>query len=459
MILKKTIGAVLICLLFTQAHAQKNYSFIGFQCLPQAHSFNPALNANNKVYINFGLGSHSLGFTHSGFRLNDLIVARPQDDSLTFDVANALSKTKDLNYMDFNVKSELLALGINSGKRYFSFTASFRFDLSFAYTHDFMQLLIEGNGQDLLGQRASLDDMGLNANTYLEFALGYNQKIGKRWKVGGRYKLLSGIANVSTIKSRLGLTTDEETYALTLDGEVDIRSSNAYAFIPQEGSVTPDLQNVLAGIKGFGNMGHSLDLGATFDATEKLKLQASVLDLGFITWKTNVQNYRRDDIEFTFEGVELRQAIGDTNYLDNLQDSISEVFKFENDKESYTRALPMRIIIGGNYSFNNVLSTGVYYFSDFSNTNYRPSIVLTGSFKLSQIFFINTNYMATTNSFLNFGAGFAIKLLGIETFVTTDNLLGLLNPGAARNAHVAAGFNLVFGKHREEKEKQDIIEI
>ena len=67
-----------------------------------------------------------------------------------------------------------------------------------------------------------MDGLGLNFNSYMEYSAGYSQKIGKRLTIGSRVKTLSGIANVKTRKSVLGLTTNEDTYALTLDGELDL---------------------------------------------------------------------------------------------------------------------------------------------------------------------------------------------------------------------------------------------
>ena len=99
-----SICALIVILFFQQnTWAQNNFGFYGgMQKMPQSHQYNPVFNADNKVTFSIGTGSHSLGLSNSGFTLNNLLVSRPQDDSLVFSPSGAVSKMSKLNFLDFH---------------------------------------------------------------------------------------------------------------------------------------------------------------------------------------------------------------------------------------------------------------------------------------------------------------------------------------------------------------------
>jgi hypothetical protein len=427
--------------------AQRNFGFYnGLQNLPQSHYYNPSWNAKNKIYFSIGTGMHSLGASNSGFALNDALVTRAQDDSLVIDVEGALSKMAKINYLGASVQNELFGFGVKLKKHYISFGVVNRLDFHFAYPKDFIQLIFEGNGGSFLGQRASMDGLGVNFNSYMEYGLGINRELGSRLKVGARVKLLSGVANVKTKKSELGLTTDATTFDLTLDGELDLRTAG----IPDSNSTFDQ-----KGAYNFKNRGLAFDFGFTFEATEKLKLTGSLLDLGSIKWTQNVQNFEREAFSYTFQGADINQALKDSNYLETLQDTLREIFLVDGNNTSYRAALPMRVILGANYDINNLFGVGAVWFSDFTNRKYRPTLMLTGTLHVKNWLFVNLNYTMTARSAKNIGIGLGLKGLGMSYFITTDNILGFMSPGGARNFHISTGLGFCIGRTDREKKSEN----
>jgi hypothetical protein len=428
----------------TASFAQRNFGFYnGFQNLPQSHYYNPSWNAKNNVYFSIGTGLHSLGASNSGFALKDILVDRSQDDSLEIDIAGALNKMANLNYLGATIQNELFGLGIKLKKHYISFGIVNRLDFHLAYPKDFIQLIFEGNGGAFLGQRANMDGLGFNMNSYVEYGIGINREIGSKLKIGARVKLLSGVANVKTKKSALGLTTDATTFDLTLDGELDLRTSG----IPDSDSTFDQ-----KGAYNFKNRGLAFDFGFTFEATEKLKLTGSLLDLGSIRWKQNVQNFERKAFSYNFQGVDINQALQDSNYLETFQDTLKEIFLVDGNNASYRAALPMRVILGATYDLNKLFGVGAVWFSDFTNKKYRPTLMLTGSLHVKNWLFVNVNYSISSRSAKNLGVGLGLKGLGMSYFITTDNLLGFMNPAGARNFHVSTGLGFCIGRTDREKE-------
>jgi hypothetical protein len=432
-------------LLFTKenVYAQRNFGlYSGMQNLPQSHYYNPSWNAKNKIYFSIGMGMHSIGASNSGFALKDVLANRPQDDSLEIDVAGALSKMGKINFFGGTMQNELLGFGIKIKENYFSFGIVNRFDFHFAYPKDFIQLLFEGNGSSFLGQRANMDGLGLNVNSYLEYGIGVNRQLNPKLKVGARVKLLSGIANVKTKKSALGLTTDATTFDLTLDGELDLRTSGIH-----DSNSTFDQK----GAYNFKNRGLAFDFGFTYQATDKLTLTGSLLDLGSIKWTQNIQNFERKNFSHTFRGADINQAISDSNYFETLQDSLKDIFLVDGNNTSYRTALPLRIILGGSYDINELFGVGAVWFSDFTNRKYRPTIMLTGTMHVKNWLFVNLNYTITARSSKNIGIGVGLKGLGMSYFITTDNVLGFISPGGAKNFHISTGLGFCIGRTDNEK--------
>lgn len=443
---KHTIALLLVFLFQSSFNAQNNFSFYGgMQNMPQAHNYNPAFNSKNRINFSIGTGMHSIGISNSGFTLKDLLVTRPQDDSLVFSPSTAVSKMAKLNFLDFNLQNEIFSMGLRVRKMYFSVGLLNRMDFQFAYPKDFFLLMTEGNGGSLLGQRADMDGLGLNINSYLELAFGANRSFGEKLKVGARVKLLAGVANVSTKKSVLGLTTNATTYDLTLDGELDLRTSGL-----SFDSLSYDPTTALSA----RNKGLAFDFGATYQLTEKLLLSASILDLGSIKWTQNINNYTRSSFSYTFQGVDLNQAAQDSNYFETIADTLEQIFKVEGNNDSYRSVLPARIIIGGNYTLTKNFGAGAFLFSQFSNSRYRPTLLLQGSFNLKNWLTLNLNYSVNARSAKNLGFGLGLKGAGMAFFLSTDNLFGFITPAYAKNFHASAGLAFCIGRDKEDKREK-----
>lgn len=443
--MKKQILFLALTFVFitSTALSQRNYSFYNFQNLAQSHYFNPAFKASNKIYIGIPTGMQSFGASNSGFTYKNLFTRR-SDDSLVLDPGAAISKMKDLNFARFHIYNEAIGAGARFGKNYASFSVMAKTDFSLAYPQDLIQLIFEGNGKEFLGKRANLDGFGISLNSYVEYALGFNRELNNRFTVGGRLKFLSGIANITTRKSILGITTNEENYALTIDGELDIRSAGIIGDTPFDQG---NFSDIFTNFSSFKNFGMATDLGGSFKMNDKFNFTASVLDLGFIKWDENVNNYKKDYIEFSFDGVDLNEALKDTsNYFENLKDSILDIVRLEENQTAYTNALPTRIILGGTYNFNKLLSVSTTLFNDFNNRKYNPTLLVSGAFKVRNFFQVYTNYMATTNSFGNVGLGFCVKGAGVQFYLVTDNILASINPARAKVFHVSTGFNINIGR-------------
>lgn len=423
--------------------AQRNFSLYQLNTTAQSHYLNPAFKPNSKVYLSLPLGMQSFGASHSGFTVNHLIHSRSQDDSLELKPAIAIDKMAKLNFVNLDLQNEIFGFGFRTKKSYFSFGIVHRSQINFMYSRDLFRFAFEGNGQRFLGERASLDGLGFNLNSYLEYGIGFNHKFGEKLTIGGRLKMLSGIANVHTRKSELGIFTDETTFDLTIDGALEVNSSNMAPFFD---STTTNF-NPAKYAFNFDNRGFGLDLGAMYEMTEKISFSASVVDLGFINWKTNNRNFASTDFNYTFQGVNLNDFLKDSSdVFENLNDTLKDVFRQTENTNAYRTSLYTRFYIGGSYKFTEKLILSGLWYNEILHGKYRPGLTVAANFKAKEWFSATVNYTAYGRSFSNLGAGFSLRGGPIQFFLMSDNLLGFLVPQGSKNIHLTTGLSLLFGK-------------
>jgi hypothetical protein len=452
MILRTSIVVISFLCLGSFAYSQRNFSLYNLDNTPQAHYLNPAFRPGANFYISIPLGMQSFGVSHSGFTVNDLLQTRSYDDSLELRPDIAIEKMAKVNHINVEAQNELFGMGIRFKKNYVSFSVTNRTQFNFLYSRDLFKFALQGNGKEFIGQRASLDGLGVNLNSYIEYGVGYNREINKKLAVGARFKLLSGIANVHTSKSQLGIYTDPEDFDLTIDGSMRVNTANIAPFYEDS---TGDFYNTgYAYAYNFQNKGFGIDLGATYQVSKKLQVNASIVDLGFINWQTNTKNYVSNEVNYTFQGIDLNGFFTDSiDVLERLTDSLEQVFSQTENTDSYTTSLYTRFYIGAQYQLNKQFNGNILLYNEFVNKRYRPGLILSMNTKLGQWLTASVNYSIYGRSFTNLGLGLSLRGGPIQWYITSDNFLGFMFPQASKNLHIMTGFGIMIGKPDKDKGK------
>ncbi|MEM9022181.1 MAG: DUF5723 family protein [Bacteroidota bacterium] len=335
------------------AVAQQGYTLYNMRYLPQATFLNPAFQPECKVHVGIPGVSGLYGRAGwSGFFWKDA-VELDANDSLEYTIDNAISKLGSANYLDGSARVDALHFGFWLNERsYLSFNASSRFYSRLVLSDQVFQLLWEGNGGSLLGERIPSDHLSLDGTWYNEYAVHYSRQVNDKWTVGGRLKLLQGMANFWTKELDMELFTNEETFWLELDGDMQFNTSGLDSITNGEDD---DLDNIDYNLK---NLGVGIDLGAVYKVSEKLELSASILDLGFINWSNRVRNYEYNDVNLEFRGfdgfdelLDNTDAFADSleSTLEQLADSLRDQADPEENNDSYRTMLVGRFYFGGNY--------------------------------------------------------------------------------------------------------------
>jgi hypothetical protein len=426
----------------TQLLSQRNFTLFNMRGMPQAVYVNPSYMPDARVYVSLPLGMINASVGSDGFAYDDLFTKDDKGKSI-FNTESLISNLRDKNMVFVDLQQELLGVGVKLLGTYVNFSVMNRFNTSLILPKDFLTFAMEGNGKSLLGNRANMDGIGLNINSFIEYGIGVTKSLG-RFTIGGKAKMLSGIANFNTRYSTLGITTNAETFDLAIDGGAQFNTSNITGVF-QDSTRSAALKGLSGAGFNFNNIGYGFDLGLSVKMTDYLTLTASVLDIGQITWKNDVKTYTQENFDFVFRGVDFNQFLADTSKtpVNVLQDTLTSIFKQNESKESYSTGLGTKYYVGAFHQFSNLFGVSALIYSQVLRKNYIGGVTLGFNFKLKKLLTINANYTYTNKSWTNLGLGLNFKALGpFQFYLITDNVLGFVMPNKAKLVNVCGGFSI-----------------
>ncbi|MDB4082649.1 DUF5723 family protein [Vicingaceae bacterium] len=442
--MKNQILTLSLCLLFSfVSKAQQDLTLFNFNDIPQSSYSNPSNQFNGKFFIGIPvLSSSYYSLSNSGFAYSDFI--KQDGDSLRLDFNSMITGLEDENFLSFNTKIDLISFGFKVGKRtQIMLNATENINMRFNYTKDLATFIHKGNlAYD--DNTADFTGTAFSANYYREYGISLSHQLTNKLRLGARLKYLYGIANLDTKRSDLKLTTDPNTYALTATSDILINTSGNTDILSSSSMTGED-----GFLSGSGNRGFGIDLGMNYELNEKLSLNASVVDLGFINWNTNTTNYLIDKGQSYFDGIEInafspQDDTTGTSPYDRLVDSLEVAFNVQESNDSYTNPLVGRIYMGANYKYNERLVFGGLIQSEFYKRNIKPSLTLSANYKATKWIGLAASYSMINRSFNNLGIGININPGQVQFYIVSDNILSGFRPQHARHAQIRAGINFII---------------
>lgn len=465
--MKKTVRILFCFLIFHQVlFAQQNFVLYNMRFIPQSGYANPSLLPVGRINIGLpGISSIYANFGNSGFTLNDLF--KTSGGVVSYNMDGVLGKLKKNNYITASIHVDLLSFGFKVQKNYFSFNLTEKADLWFRYPKDFLDFAWKGNGA-FLGTEKNFN-FGINASHYREWGFGYIRELNEKLTIGGKFKLLGGMENVSTKKTDVKFYTDPIDFSYRISSDILINSS---VDTGQYSNLNPTSY-----LFSFKNTGLGVDLGATYQLNEKFNFSASLIDLGYINWKSSTQNFysKNPGATILYKGVGFDALGVDTlkleKALQEMGDSLKNTFEIKDDHhDRYKTYLPAQLYIGGNYNINDKNYAGVLLYAQLLDKTFRPGITLSMSSRVGKVLSSVLSYSIFNRSYSNIGFGFSLNLGPVQLYAVSDNVLGmlLLNnykthngssfsvPSYTRSTNVRAGLNLTFGRGVHDKDKDGI---
>ncbi|MEI8202718.1 MAG: DUF5723 family protein [Bacteroidota bacterium] len=444
---RKFLLLLLLIAYYSDISAQDSYTLYYLKNVPQSSRLNASYIPNFKYYVGFPLLSMwNVGAENNAFSYHDLIHKRA-DDSLIFDQNNVLNGLSKNNLLSFEVHDEILAFGFHVGKRnWLQLGLNQNIIASYGYTSDFLKLILKGNAQ-FIGKTIDITGNSLNATFYHDVSLSFARKINNNISAGFRVKYLIGIANIYSEKSKVTLSTDETTFALT--GVSDVLEHTSY----------PDSKNLNTSFYG-RNHGWAFDIGAQYQLNDKFSFSASVVDLfGSIKWKENPRTFqsKNPNSSFSFEGFNIDSLVRSNaiqqDYMNNFLDSIKNTFDIKETNQSYTSKINTKLYLAGFYNLTPKDIFGVMLRNEFIPNTFKPSVTLSYNRDFGKNFGIAVTYSIHNHTYTNFGLGLNGNIGPIQLYAISDNLYGLIMPLDTKKTNITFGINLVFGKSDAKKAK------
>ncbi|MBE9467538.1 MAG: hypothetical protein IMY72_04335 [Bacteroidetes bacterium] len=442
--MKRIIYFFILFTITTSVSAQEINTLYFMRSIPQSNALNPAIQRNCRVFIGLpALSSMYFDFS-TGIAYNDFLTKNNVTNKYDYDIDKLITRLDSKNYFSSSVNINLFSLGLK-----FKNNLSFTLDVSekvFARAgipRDLIKFAWQGNSQ-FVGKQANFDNFNVDLDYYHELALGVSKKIGQV-TVGAKGKVLLGIGNITSKKTELRMTSDPSDFDLTINSDIQINTSGPFAITqkPDSSLNTPEFdenKSVTDIFLNRENMGFALDAGIVYDINDFVSLSASVIDLGFINWKSDVNNISQTG-SFTYSGPDANDT---TNFFSGIVDSIKNSFKPDPiTHDSYSSSLASKIYFGGAFNLNKNISFGVLSRGEIYNKKYSQGFTFSANTHFLKFLSTTVSYTMNDKGYNNFGLGLGLKGGPLQFYIVSDNIP--VKPQELSYVNFRFGFNLLFG--------------
>ena len=475
-----TIGFFLtIITIHNSLHAQEEVSMYYLNSVPQSIRLNPAVTPDYKGYFG-GLVVPILGqilpplnidISTNSFTYKD-IIQKPggiygdslawvfRDTTLARQFLDGLDRVVKIN---FHTYIDLLHFGFKTQNMFWHFSMVEKIEVTSSIPRDLMRLLWYGNA-GFPSSTIDLSNLGVSAMHYRELGVGVSHQVNDQLSLGAKAKALFGMSNVDMPKTNIEWYTDPATSEFRFNTDFIINVTQPAADIHDlrydtEGDsiifdYTEKSFKPLDYALNFKNLGMAFDLGAVFTPVNKVKIHASITDLGFIRWRDNVTNIHARGKDFSFKGFDFINIMNDSidDFFDDLLDSLVHSLDPQLKHQAYTTTTPMKIYLGGEYQLTDIISFGVLYKGTKWTDRLSSSFTVSANIN-KQGFGGVVSYSISKDYLHNVGVGVAFRIGGWQTFIVTDNILAVA-PYNVRNFSIRFGSNWIF---RQKKKSAQLI--
>jgi hypothetical protein len=467
--------------------AAQNSQVLYYMNLPQRHFLNPALRPTNSLYIglpalsgiNLNVNNNFVNFSDVFSNSGDSVISILHPD---YDVSKFIAKIKDIDAIEPEAVVQLFGLGFNAGKDLYIFLdINERVAANIALPGDLLRLAFEGNEQ-FVGNKVDLSSLRGSAFYYREAGLGFSKNFGDNLRIGIKGKLLMGMAAASIDNKSLGITINDD-YTHTFDADLMVNFSapltvytngqNTLDSISFDDSRFDNTSGIIDYLLNFSNTGFGLDIGAEYSFSDRLKVSASVTDLGYIKWKRDITNLKAES-QFNFSGIDLLEVYNGNMTFDSLGqellDSLKNSLYLTDTQTPFTTYLPFGVTFGGSYNLNKSFSVGVLSYTRIIGKQIREALTVSANLNFGNAFSTTLAYTAANGRYDNLGAGLAFRTGCFQIYLLADRIPVTWNkiktdktnipvPVSWNTIHARIGMNLAFGNKIKKKDDKPMVVV
>ncbi|MFA5330458.1 MAG: DUF5723 family protein [Prolixibacteraceae bacterium] len=431
---------LLACLLFLVLFGRAQSSLIFYSTEDQFNSsnFNPAFLTSQKnfTFSIFPLSGMSVGYNNQDV-VRDMLMKVLRGDSIKDAMTEVFNQLVQRGVFYQRFESSLLNFGVDTKYGNFNFRIKEIEQLMSNLKGDFSDFITDPNYNTLFINRPQKFPM--NMIYYREYSLGYAREIiPHKLSVGVRAKLYYGKFTASSgVQGEL--TKVNNNFYLNTSGSVKLSIPLNIVQTPSDSIITGGnlADNFKAGdfLLNTKNRGVGIDLGFKYILNDELTISASIIDLGKISWKNNlntvnyVGKYRFPDEYTDTEATGNDHITKQPSFAQDTTFMTNALFKASISHEAFSNPLPAVVYGAIQYQLNPKLNIGlVDRYIRFKGMSFN-SISVTGTFNWGKNITVNTGYSIIGNSYFNFPFGIVRNSEKGQFYIGTDNLLSFVLPG------------------------------
>lgn len=475
-IIRKAFGFAFLMLLSHVIKGQQNNSLYFTDRIPQSIQLNPALQPMATSYVGMPfISGLEINAGNNAISLNNILIK--EKDSLFLPMATKEITAKTLDNLRKNnlfggsLQEDIISFGFKINESYISFLISEKVNTNISIPKDLATFATQGI---TFGDTYNINNLKLSATHYREYSVGYSQKVSDRLYFGIRGKLLFGKANLNMKQMDLTLSVPElnspDWETVNVSSSLKINSSVPHLDVYADPTGQPDSLEMrdfegteilwdyvlLRKNKGFG-----VDLGFNYLLNDKVCISGSIVDLGYINWKANI-NTLTGGGDYKFRGIDLKN---DSTFEDDLLDSIENAYDATLSNDPYSTTLTPKLYAGISYSPNRFVKVGLLARSEYVLKTFRQQI--TGSLIMypTQFFSATVSYTIADRMYDNLGIGFIFRGGPLQLYLMSERIpitwykvrnsdISVL-PVYLKGANFRMGINWVFGSNIQRKLKKD----
>ena len=425
---------------------------------------NPAL-APTRGYINMPvLGGLGVGVNNNFLSIDNMLY--PTENGLVLFMNKAVDRNDFLkrlprnNNLGISLSEQIIGFGAHTKRFFWSVGVNMKMDADVNIPKEFFSLITT------LGQGSyNMKGMSVGANAYFETYIGAAVPIKDFITVGARLKGLIGVANASMGVTNMMVNVTDEYVSADFKGALQ---ATCPVFNPNlRAGEAVDFENLMMGEDDIAQLitnpgrlfksgGFAVDVGAEMRLLDdKLRLSASVIDLGFISWDQSASVEGTMGTAFSYEGVDIEsgEAIVDFDEFE---------FAGRASTQKYAKRMNCSLNIGAEYAIlRNRISFGLLSHSKFCQTYSFSELTASVNFKpLNWITATFSHTLLNKNQPGVFGFALNLHPAGLNIFLGADYIdlkmapwpsAGLLLPIRQRSVNLNFGLGFSLGRAKYSK--------
>lgn len=364
---KYILGAICISVAGS-AMAQNLNSAYFMDGYTYGYELNPAKDYERKGFVSMPILANINASLTGNLNYTDIFYKLPNGKLATYmhpdiSAADALSNFSSREKLAVDMRLDIINFGFHAWNGYNFFNLSMRSTTGFSAPYELFEMT-----KTLCNRDYDISKVGSQTTTWMEIGFGHSHQVTDAWRVGGTMKILLGGARMDMRANNLKMElAGDNKWIMTSDAEIEVSTKGftwgSYKDEYPSGNPCPpgviDFNNIDIDKFGITGVGVAFDLGVEWDLEKNdlvkgLKVSASLLDLGFISWNdTHMGKTVKDKYEFNgFNNIKVKDGDGKSlsNQFDDFKDGIADLYNFQDQgTKSVARMLGATLNIGANY--------------------------------------------------------------------------------------------------------------